>query len=568
MTIDAGENLTIESGANVIGVAKVVLNVDHYGSRGFVFPTPVDPDPGTGGTLTLNGRASASSVELWGHTDNDTFIVSANGFAESSNLTIDGWDGSDTATLDLTGATNAVLTRNSSSSAVLTFTRSGGGNETVTFRNVENINTTGVTPTVVDNVPPVWDTSLPSEIVIDGNTSTGANISNTDLQTALQSLVSDLDDNDLDFGGNPSTFPFGRTSVTFTATDDGGNAAQAPAVIDVVVNKPPFVVNVNNTVFTEDFGISYDDTSGLTDNIQVVGGVTLRSNSGDRGGVITIEAGDDLILDAGSQLQAGTRIELNVDYYGDLDVLFPVPTDPDPGVGGIATLNGQLIAPTVIVNGLTDGDTFNLSPVSFESSLLTINGHDGTDTLNVDLTGVTNPILNRTGATSATITSASHRTITINDVENIVASAGVFAGSNISPVAGAYTIKSDGSGNLIFQDAAGSFVIQPLTSTDPVSIVGSGGDDQLTVDHSVDGLPIMIDFSGGGGTNTLSIIGEGTYKANYMPDAATSGSAMVYVANSDFSFFSEVISTGVNEIDLSGMGEGITEFFRRASRTM
>ncbi|MEZ6132320.1 MAG: choice-of-anchor Q domain-containing protein [Planctomycetaceae bacterium] len=253
VTISAGENLTIEQGANVIGVARVVLQADYYGSRGVVFPAPVDPDPGTGGTITLNGRASASTVELWGHTDNDTFIVSANGIAQSSNLTIDGWDGSDIATLDLTGATGVTLTRTSNTSSVLTFTRSGGGSETVTFRNVETINTTGVTPTFVDNAPPVWGT-LPSAINIVKNTATGADMTNAALLSQLQTLVSDLDDSSLTFTANPTTFPTGTTSVVFTATDDAGNSANA--TINVVVADATLTLDVAQASVSENGGTS------------------------------------------------------------------------------------------------------------------------------------------------------------------------------------------------------------------------------------------------------------------------------------------------------------------------
>ena len=105
LTLEAGDDLTVNSGVNLHGNLELELNVDFYGSRGFVFPAPVDPDTGVGGTLTLNGTVSGSGITLFGHTDNDVFDISSEAINGSSSFTIDGWEGDDTANLNVTGAT-------------------------------------------------------------------------------------------------------------------------------------------------------------------------------------------------------------------------------------------------------------------------------------------------------------------------------------------------------------------------------------------------------------------------------------------------------------------------------
>ncbi|MCA9051122.1 MAG: HYR domain-containing protein, partial [Planctomycetaceae bacterium] len=269
-----GDDMIVNSGVVLSGTETVELNVDYYGGRGFVFPAPVDPDPGVGGVFTLNGGVRGPQIEIFGHTDDDTFIINASGIVQSDNFTIDGWEGTDTANLDLTGATGVTLTRSSNTSSVLTFTRSGGGSETVTFRNVETINTTGVTPTLVDNDAPDWVSPLPANITILQNTASGADMTNAGLLAQLQTLASDVDDSSLTFTANPTTFPLGTTSVTFTAADDAGNTANA--TINVIVQPATLTVDISQASISENGGTS---TATVTRNSSSGAlTVTLASN--------------------------------------------------------------------------------------------------------------------------------------------------------------------------------------------------------------------------------------------------------------------------------------------------
>lgn len=302
-----GDNLTVNTGVVLSGTETVELNVDYYGSRGFVFPAPVDPDPNVGGIFTLNGGVRGPQIEIFGHTDNDTFIINSSGIVESDNFTIDGWEGNDTATLELTGATNVTLTRNSNSSAVLTFTRSGGGSETVTFRNVETINTTGVTPTLVDNDPPDWVSPLPNSLSVLQNTASGADMNNAGLLSQLQTLATDVDDSFLDFTANPTTFPLGTTSVMFTATDDAGNSAQA--TIDVIVQAATLTVDVTATSISENGGssaatVTRNSTTGALvvslasdDTTEAAVPATVTIPNGQTSATFTVNGVDDSIVD-------------------------------------------------------------------------------------------------------------------------------------------------------------------------------------------------------------------------------------------------------------------------------
>lgn len=104
--------------------------------------------------------------------------------------------------------------------------------------------TCSFTVTMNDNTPPVFDT-CPNNITLDAN---------DDCEAVANWPVPEASDNcgfepDLtsDFA-NGSTFPIGTTTVTYTATDEGGNTATCSFDVTVVDNTGPEFLNIPTEV--------------------------------------------------------------------------------------------------------------------------------------------------------------------------------------------------------------------------------------------------------------------------------------------------------------------------------
>ncbi|MGJ3234387.1 HYR domain-containing protein [Marivirga sp.] len=94
--------------------------------------------------------------------------------------------------------------------------------------------------TLVDNFDPVFDT-CPSNITLDANENCQAVATWTEPEASdncgfVPELTSDF--------ANGSTFPIGTTTVTYTATDEGGNTAQCSFDVTVVDNTGPEFLNI------------------------------------------------------------------------------------------------------------------------------------------------------------------------------------------------------------------------------------------------------------------------------------------------------------------------------------
>jgi Ca2+-binding RTX toxin-like protein len=83
------------------------------------------------------------------------------------------------------------------------------------------------------------------------------------------------------------------------------------------------------------------DTAAPGEDLTVLAPATLHSNA-----AIQLAAGDNVTVQAGATVQAGTFVAVNPDYFG-----------VDPGVGGTASISGTIIAPQVNITGSADADT-------------------------------------------------------------------------------------------------------------------------------------------------------------------------------------------------------------------
>lgn len=137
------------------------------------------------------------------------------------------------------------------------------------------------------------------------------------------------------------------------------------------------------------------DTEDDPDDILVkavdLAGQALVLNSS--GGRVQLLAGDDLILEEGSTVQAATEVDLVGDYQTGADGVYPDggywpgPSDQDPGRGALIDLRGTVLAPKVFVFGGKDTDTVVI-PHTATGSWTTVRTHGALDPRNGDLVNV------------------------------------------------------------------------------------------------------------------------------------------------------------------------------------
>ncbi|MGZ0165047.1 MAG: hypothetical protein ACKVII_14085, partial [Planctomycetales bacterium] len=107
------------------------------------------------------------------------------------------------------------------------------------------------------------------------------------------------------------------------------------------------------------------DTAGAGEDVDIAAAVIVQSS----GGSITIDAGDDFSMAAGSVLNASTTITVNIDSG-----------DADAGAGATADLGGTFTSGSgATVASAGDDDTFNVNA----TTTATLTGAAGDDTFNV-----------------------------------------------------------------------------------------------------------------------------------------------------------------------------------------
>jgi len=186
-----------------------------------------------------------------------------------------------------------------------------------------------------------------------------------------------------------------------TAEDSIVLSASSPVTISENMEAPQILVTA-----TDD---TNDGDADHVDDITVKAGVTLRAvaSAGDPGsGTVILRAGDDLVIEEGATVAADSFVELHVDYG-----------NADPGKGGAVYIPGSVTGSSVLIFGNEDNDavflnhnespTFvttrggddriflgSLAPepggvVDLMNALITIDGGEGYDVLDVDETGDT-----------------------------------------------------------------------------------------------------------------------------------------------------------------------------------
>jgi len=240
------------------------------------------------------------------------------------------------------------------------------------------------------------------------------------------------------------------SAVTFESTSDGAQAltivmdglttfndevgGTIPLASLTITTGGPFTANHDISTIG-DIDITVNDTANTGDDLTVSSGVTVQSTAE----ALAFNVGDDITIPTDATVQAHKMVTFNADpNIGDPDEFGTMVTIAGVVAGSMVGLNGgddsdtfsiqRIAAPSVLNAGL-DADTINISsdaPANLGildniTDILTVNGDDGTDILNIsdagDSTGDTGGILTSiqlTGLGGATITYATIETLNID----------------------------------------------------------------------------------------------------------------------------------------------------------
>lgn len=289
---------------------------------------------------------------------------------------------------------------------------------------------------------------------------------------------------------------------------------------------------------------SIDEVDPAADSLTVNSGVLVQSTAGS----VTLNAGDDLVLAVGSTVSAASIVNLNLDV-----------ADADSGFGSTATLQNTFSGNSVSITGGADNDSVLLSPSSFSAVPLNIDLQAGADNLlQVDLTGVVNPVLTYVGTAEGSISSTSHETITFTNVQAVQIATGTGTFDEVvvnltnlaegNDAADDTTSVSVSGADVLVNINGDDFVSFPQANASAISIVGSNDNDVFQIDHSNGLITVPINITGGAGDDLASITGNSVESATYTPDVSTTGDGTVTVTNAGTLTF-----TGLEPIDIVNM---------------
>ncbi|WP_449267343.1 Ig-like domain-containing protein, partial [Gimesia panareensis] len=217
--------------------------------------------------------------------------------------------------------------------------------------------------------------------------------------------------------------------------------------------------------------------------------MTVESTGAD----VVLNSGDDFLLSLGGSVIADTTITINIDPITD-------------GAGATVDLLGNVDATLTTINGGDDSDIFNILPTS--DSPINIVGGNPTlpgpgDTLNIDLSGVTNPAL-VLGATPGSgtfnfIAPDTELPVSFTSIEDVNTSAGAYHLVLDMVNSGFQNAADDtidvgldaGGNNLLIDINGGNFFTGDDADILSFTVLGSNDNDTLNINETAGGLPFF-----------------------------------------------------------------------------
>lgn len=208
------------------------------------------------------------------------------------------------------------------------------------FRN--NVNDVNVSIVVVDTTPPEF--TLPASISISTNLAGAADLSNATLLGLLADNSNDIADSELTFTADLELFPAGTMDVTFTATDDSGNATNATT--SLTVTDASIVVTTLDDELDTDPGSDLADLS-LREAISLAnsqaGPDVIRFASGLSGEVLLDAGLGQLLITESTELLGLGRDLTTIRAQGTHRVIDIADTANEVTIDGV-TVTGGLVA--------------------------------------------------------------------------------------------------------------------------------------------------------------------------------------------------------------------------------
>jgi len=232
------------------------------------------------------------------------------------------------------------------------------------------------------------------------------------------------------------------------------------------------------------------ETAGPGDDLTVESGVTIHST----GSNVTLRAGDNILISAGSTIQAATTINITANFND----------DAADTTGAIVVVAGTLIAPIALIGvdpAADDNDTFTITPSVLTP--ITVDAEDGTDTLNILADGLPVTIVGNQ------ITVAGRQPVTFLNFEfvNILNAGGGGSITLLAEPGDADVLVLTGTGQ-----GAGTFTLNgviPISFSGVDSFFFNAGDmdDAVTVTPFATALvkwDVAVTIDGGTGTDRIT----------------------------------------------------------------
>lgn len=519
----AGDNLSFGSLTfNSVGVAIIDLNnatalsgSSSASSLTFTSTGAITSEPGASLNVTNDATLNAPSINL-GNQPGDainfgTLNVTSGGavsIAEDSSTQL---VGTNTAA-SLTVASAGALTNAAGASITVTGISNFGGT-TVDLGNQPgdtlNVGSLGFTSTGAVNITEDSSTDL-------AGTSTAGSLTLTSPGAITSSAAANvnvtgaatLTGTSIAIGNQAGdTFNFG--SLTFTATT-GGVTIEEDSSLDLTgANTAPGSIVLTSV-----------DAVTTGQDIVLPAGASLTSATSS----VTLNAGDNATI--GGNVTSNLATTINVDF-GDAE---SPAGELVPGTGGTVFITGVITTPAVgsgggaFLNGGNDFDTFTFRPQT--TSEFRVNGGAPTgtafgDTLQLDTSVTTNPLLMAPGTIAPYIGSGSgswtfssaHQQVLFTNIEDNSPPTPfhLTIDNSMTPIGNIVIMRDSTQTRVQIRDGSnsGPIIFQGLlTSVLSVRVLGSAGNDIVTVDD-INTLPdFMLSVPGVGDNPTLAGVGE------------------------------------------------------------
>ncbi|WP_425619265.1 PA14 domain-containing protein [Anatilimnocola sp. NA78] len=292
----------------------------------------------------------------------------------------------------------------------------------------------------------------------------------------------------------------GVTINTVGGITVGGAIGSAGGAVNLTATS---TINVNQSVTASGVGagvtITATDAAGSGQDIVVLAGTTISSAAAG----VTLSAGDNLSLPAGTTVAAATGIVINIDFG-----------NADAGLGGTFTFAGDfddLAAPVnaAIVSGAADtvGDTFNIRPDQDAGNLVPISvfglapfANPNGDSMTLDLAGLSDLELTLGGTNNGQWSFGTQAgAVAYNNIENVGGTGGTlhlvldmrFSGFE-NGVADTIQVGLDAAGTSLQVEVNGVTQFNgPDATIASFTIIGSDDDETLRVVESAGGMPFF-----------------------------------------------------------------------------